>query len=297
MEASPTNLTAGDPITLRFRFTGKGTLDSLALPKFDWPDFKIYPPTSAVTNTDALGLEGTKTFEQIIVPQSSAVKEIPAFNFSYFDPEKKKFQSVSHPAIGIAVEPSPNPQQPTVAVKNEAGNAPAPEPTDIVHIKSSPGALVEMHPPLMFQPWFLSLQLVPVAAWCLLFLNRKRVEKLANDPKRQRRLRVADWVKTSLRELESLAGANRTEEFFATTFRILQEQLGERLDLPSTSITEAVLEEPGVSNRLPADLQVELRQLFGLCNQARYARDSKPGELAQLVPRIRSAITRLQELP
>jgi hypothetical protein len=290
-------LTAGDPITLRFHFTGKGTLDSLALPKFDWPDFKVYPPTSAITNTDALGLQGTKTFEQIIVPQSSAVKEIPAFNFSYFDPEKKKFESISHPAISLAVEPSPNPRQPTVAVKNEAGNTPVPEPTDIVHIKSSPGKLVDVRGPLMLQPWFLSVQFVPVAAWCLLLLNRKRVERLANDPKRQRRLRVADWVKNSLRELESLAASNRAEEFFASTFRILQEQLGERLDLPSTSITEAVLEDPGVSNRIPAEQQAELRQLFGLCNQARYARDSKPGELTQLVPRIRSAITHLQELP
>ncbi|MDB6041036.1 MAG: hypothetical protein JWM99_4877 [Verrucomicrobiales bacterium] len=297
VEASPTNLIAGDPITLHFRFAGKGTLDSLSLPQFDWPEFKIYPPTSNVTNTDTLGLEGTKTFEQIIVPQTSAVKEIPAFNFSYFDPEKKRFETVSHPAISLAVQASPNPQQPSVAVKTDAGSpTPQPEPTDIVHIKSDSGKLVALTPPLAFQPWFLSMQILPVAAWCLLLLNRKRIESLANDPKRQRRLRVSELVKNSLKELEVLAAANRTEEFFASTFRILQEQLGERLELPAASITEAVLDEPSVSNRVPADQLAELRQLFSLCNQARYARDSKPGELTQLVPRIRTAIAHLQEL-
>ena len=34
-----------------------------------------------------------------------------------------------------------------------------------------------------------------------------------------------------------------SDEFFAVLFRLLQEQLGERLDLPASAITEAVIEE------------------------------------------------------
>ena len=135
-----------------------------------------------------------------------------------------------------------------------------------------------------------------VAAWCLLLLNRRRLESLANDPKRQRRIRVDSLVKDALKQLDPFASANKTEEFFATVFRIFQEQLGERLDRPATSITEAVLDEPEVTKRIPAELIVELRRFFSLCNQARYAPDSKPGSLAQLIPSIRSAVSELQKL-
>ena len=34
-----------------------------------------------------------------------------------------------------------------------------------------------------------------------------------------------------------------SDQFFATLSRLLQEQLGERLDLPASAITEAVIEE------------------------------------------------------
>ncbi len=156
LEAGPTNLVAGDPITLRFQFTGKGNLDALSLPQFDWPEFKLYPPTSTITNTDLLGLEGTKTFEQIIVPQSGTVKEIPAFTFSFFDPEKKRFETINQPATALLVRPSPNQQQPSVAVKTDTVNpAPAPEPTDIVHIKTNPGRTIAGIQPLLFRPWYL----------------------------------------------------------------------------------------------------------------------------------------------
>ncbi len=140
------------------------------------------------------------------------------------------------------------------------------------------------------------MQLVPVAAWCLLLLNRRRLENLANDPKRQRRIRVASLVKDGLAQLDSLASANRAEEFFANVFRLLQEQLGEKLDRPAPSITEAMLDEPSVTERVPAELIAELRHLFGLCNQARYAPDSQPGALLQWVPRVRSAVNTLQKV-
>jgi hypothetical protein len=74
----------------------------------------------------------------------------------------------------------------------------------------------------------------------------------------------------------------------------MQEQLGERLDCPATAITEAVVDDP----RLGAspELQTALRELFQLCNQARYAPVRGVSELNSVAVRLEKAINELQAL-
>jgi len=77
----------------------------------------------------------------------------------------------------------------------------------------------------------------------------------------------------------------------------LQEQLGERLDLPASAITEAVVEERLQPLALDAELLANTRDLFQLCNQARYAPTQQPGELAALLPKVEATLRRLQDIP
>ena len=61
--AGPTNVAAGDPITVKVQISGRGALDALTLPEQTaWHDFKTYPPTTKVDTTDPLGLQGAKVF-------------------------------------------------------------------------------------------------------------------------------------------------------------------------------------------------------------------------------------------
>ena len=102
--AGPTNVAVGDPITLRVQITGRGALDALTLPEQpNWQDFKTYPATSKIESNDKLELQGAKTFEQVIVPQSTAIKELPPFLFSFFDPEQKRYRTLSQAAMPLVV--------------------------------------------------------------------------------------------------------------------------------------------------------------------------------------------------
>ena len=79
LSAGPTNVAAGDPVTVKVQISGRGAFDALTLPEQSaWSGFKTYPPTTKVETTDALGLQGTKTFEQVVVPQSADIKTLPA---------------------------------------------------------------------------------------------------------------------------------------------------------------------------------------------------------------------------
>jgi hypothetical protein len=96
--------------------------------------------------------------------------------------------------------------------------------------------------------------------------------------------------------LKRLAAANDAERFYALVFRLLQEQLGERLDLPSGAITEAIVEERLAPRGVPQDLQEAVSRLFRACNQARYAHQSTEQELQAWLPTVEATLGQLASL-
>ena len=294
--AGPTTVAVGDPITVRVQISGHGALDALTLPDQPaWRDFKAYPPTSKVATSDQLGLQGTKTFEQIVTPQNTDVHELPAFSFSFFDPGAKTYRTLTQPPVKLAVHSGGTTPAPMIAATKTA-NSPNPPPQDLLPIKEQFGAPVPPGPLLLTRPVFLAAQSLPVLAWLAAFVWRKRTDSLANNPRLRRQRRVAGLVQSGLNDLRQLAAENNSTEFFATLFRLLQEQLGERLDCPSSSITEAVIDERLVLLGTPEPILARLRELFQLCNQARYAPMRTSGELAAVIPQFEKAVRELQKV-
>ena len=298
LSAGPTNVAAGDPVTVKIQLSGRGAFDSLALPEQSaWHDFKTYPPTTKVETTDALGLQGTKTFEQVVVPQSPDVKALPAVSFSFFDPEQKSYRTLTQPAVPLVVRPGGSAPAPTVvAAANRVGQDNPPPTQDIVHIKPRLGVVAQIGPPLVQRSWFLALQAVPVLAWLSAVVWRRRADQLANNPRLRRRRQVAQIMRHGLLELRQHAAANKSDDFFATLVRLLQEQLGERLDLPASAITEAVIEEHLRPRGVPETTLASLRELFQTCNFARYAPIKTSQELAAIIPRFEATLRELQGL-
>jgi hypothetical protein len=297
VSAGPTNVAAGDPVTVKVQLTGRGALDSLALPEQTaWHDFKTYPPTTKVDTTDPLGLQGTKIFEQVVVPQNPEIKALPSVAFSFFDPDQKTYRTLTQPAIPLVVRPGGSTPAPVVAATTRTAPDNPPPTQDIVHIKPRLGVVAQIAPPLVQQPWFLALQAVPVLAWLSAVAWRRRAEMLANNPRLRRRRQVAQIVRQGLLDLRQLAADNKSDDFFATLVRLLQEQLGERLDVPASAITEAVIEERLRPRAVPETTLGSLRELFQTCNLARYAPIQTSQELAAIIPKLEAVLRDLQGL-
>ncbi|MGH9594299.1 MAG: BatD family protein, partial [Bryobacteraceae bacterium] len=295
--AGPTNVAVGDPITVRIQISGRGDLGSLTLPdQSAWRDFTVYPPTSKVGTTDSLGLQGTKTFEEIVAPQNSDVHELPPFSFSYFDPDTGNYRTLAEPPVALVVRSAGATPVPAIAGAQAASPQSPARPEDILPIKDDLGGLAQAGPPLITRPAFLALQTLPVLAWLAAFVWRKRADSLANNPRLRRQRQVAQRVRDGLDDLRRLATENNSDEFFATLFRLLQEQLGERLDSPASSITEAVIEERLAPLGMPEPALNALRELFQHCNQARYAPIRGSAELNSVVGQFEKVISELQEL-
>ncbi len=294
--AGPTTVTVGDPITVRVQISGRGALDAVTLPPQDaWQNFKTYPPTTKLETSDQFGFQGTKTFEQIVSPENPDVHELPPLTFSFFNPDDGRYHTLTEPAVPLTVKPAGASPMPTIAATKNA----APEnqtPQDILPIKENLGTLSQTKIPLVAQPVFLAAQSVPVLAFLAAFIWRKRADMLANNPRLRRQRAVAQLVASGMDDLKKYAAANQPDEFFATLFRLLQEQLGERLDCPASAITENVIEEHAVLRGAPKATLDALREQFQLCNQARYAPVRGTSELNSVATQFEKLIGQLREV-
>jgi len=295
-DAGPTTVGVGDPITLKVRIAGRGSFDTVMLPtnnEAEWREFKTYPPTSKLEATDPMQMEGSKYFEQVITPMNAEIKEIPAFNFSFFDPEARQFRTLTRPAIPLTVHATAATPQPTIISTGTPPPEAQEQGDEIIHIKPMLGTVQTIRPPLIEQPGFWVLQALPPLAWICAFGLRKRKENLANNPRLRRQRQVAQMVRDGMAELPRTAQAHDADKFYATVLRLLQEQLGERLDLPAPAITEAALDEV---KDLNAETSALLRELFHACNQYRYTPEHTTQEMASLIPKVKNAIQHVQAM-
>lgn len=284
--ASPTNVAVGDPVTVKVEISGNSLLDSLILPPQPaWKEFRVYPPTSKLENANALGLGGRKIFEQVVVPQSTEVRQVPPFQFTFFDTAAGVYRTLTGPVFPLIVRPS--------ASGMPIGPVEETNQVDIVHIKPELGAVTLAQAPLLARPGFLALQLLPVAVWLALLARRKHLDRLANNPRLRRRREADKAIAAGLSELPKLAAPPTAQEFFAAVFRLLQERLGERLNLPASAITESVIDERLRPAGVEEDVLKDLGELFQICNQARYAPKATPKEFAETTAQLKRVLDAL----
>jgi hypothetical protein len=95
----------GEASRVRITIRGHGNFPLITEPVIEWPD-NIEASEPVVTeqlNHYVYPLAGTKTFEYTILSNRDGQFEIPAVRFSYFDPSKKKYRSVTSNSVSFDV--------------------------------------------------------------------------------------------------------------------------------------------------------------------------------------------------
>jgi len=83
------NVILGDALTFRFKVKGRGNLKWIdAAPNLTISGARVFPPrTISDLRTTRQGIEGSKTWEFVVVPEKTGSYEIPSVSFPYFDPQ------------------------------------------------------------------------------------------------------------------------------------------------------------------------------------------------------------------
>jgi len=127
----------GQPLTLVMEISGKGNMDIVSPPAIgEGKDYILYEPILK-EQTDSY-----KIFEQVLIPKTTAFKQVPAIAFSFFDPAKDAYRTISKGPLSVKVIEAHEAKEAEIQEKVEAAKTlPKKEAIgrDIIYIKDAPG--------------------------------------------------------------------------------------------------------------------------------------------------------------
>jgi hypothetical protein len=258
---------AGDPITLRLEVRGSGDFDRVSAPMLAGGNgWKTYPPKSTFQAADSANYKGSKTFEQVVIPQDDSVREIPEVRFSFFDPKTRQYETRTTPPMRVAVTGTPAPANlATAASAPTAGGSAAAAAADLVPNKVEPGGFVATLRPVFLDPWFVAAQGLPLCALAggLLFVRRQR--RFAADPRLARASAAERAIHAELARMDQAMRQRSSAEFFLSARGALQQRLGERWNVRPETITLAE-----ITSRMNGAGE-GIRPIFEMADQASYS--------------------------
>ena len=262
----------GDPVTLKMSVGGEGNLSSIIMPALKADSrFKVYDPQIKEEN-------GKKILEQVIMPKTDQMTEIPAIHFSYFDPDKKEYQSIVQGPFSLQVKKTENKDEFKVVgfdqtAKTSASIPPVSEEIgqDILFIKDQPGHFRSSLARLDRNPFFILAWVLVSLLWVGLafFYNWKK--RIQTDVVYARRLRAPKKARDGIEAAQKFLKADKQKNFYDTLHKTLQEYLGDKFHFPAAGVTPEVLEKKIKDHRMNEDILKKVRIIFDECEMVRYA--------------------------
>jgi BatD DUF11 like domain len=101
-----TKLALGEAATLRFKVEGTGNLKWIdKAPEVVVPGAKVYPPqVKSDLKSSPSGISGSRTWEFVVVPETTGNLEVPALTFAYFDSAAGRTTSATTAPLTMQVE-------------------------------------------------------------------------------------------------------------------------------------------------------------------------------------------------
>jgi hypothetical protein len=270
-KVSPEEVLAGNPVTLTLSIEGRGNLRSVAPPEIsELKGFRAFEPkTEEKSRAGASGLEGKKSWEYVLVPESSGVKEVGPWRFQYFDPEEKRYVTASVGPLQLKVTGD------AIAATSGLGGGIAPrgEVTvlreDIRYLKPAPARLGAASRPFQQSPLFYASLAAPVV-WnlaLLLYLRRQEKEKTHSHLFRSRR--AHRMARRRLKKAAKLASEG-SKDFYDEIAVALYRYVGDKSATSPSGLTSAAIDSILAERLVPEALRRSFQEVFGKCEEARF---------------------------
>jgi hypothetical protein len=295
VSAAPTEVTAGDPITLRMMLNGSGNVGEAEPPQLvNTNGFRTYETHPGKSESGGPGSTTiAKSFEQVLIPNDAHVRAVPAVVFSYFDPQTRRYETARTDPIALVVRPPQNPARQEVFAAGTPGQHVAPEEKlghDIVYIKDDPGGLSPRADHWYGSPFFWLWQPVPLLLFVAAVWYDRRRQRLSGDVRYARFSRAGRQAHRGLATAEKALANGESAAFYDAVSRTMQEYLSAKLDLPPGAIDADAVASRGV----PADSVQHIAEVFATCEQIRFAPSSSDGDMRGVLALARQIVRRLE---
>jgi len=293
IEHGASQLKSGDAFNLKMNIQGKGNLKLVEKPSLQMPaEIEIYDPQEKENlQVNAGGMSGTKTFDYLLIPRAGGSFTLGPFSFTYFDPLRKSYQTITSAAIKLEVEKSAGDQ--TYIARSGAQSGTQVIASDIRFNKTQSSPLVPIADRgFLFSPLFYFFATLPPLFLLGLMVYRKR-QKFKNENKGIFKVKEAgSLAKKRLHTAKEFEKSGKTEEFYAETLRALYGYLGDKLQIPVSELNRSNLIERLNAHSVSPELENQVVGILNTCEMARYS----PGSVSAMSDVYDSAVLVITEL-
>ena len=283
-----TGLKTYSAATYRYIISGTGNIKYIKAPEVKFPDqFDVYDPKSDAQVNDAAGdMSGKVVLDYTFIPQYAGEFDIPASEFTYFDPEAGKYVTVTVPGRHLTVAKGEGQPSNHYRMKN----------MDIRPIKGGDLGLKKTHGYIVdhwtYWLWFVLPLLALVA---LLLYYRKQLKERA-DVRRMRSKRASKVAQRRLKAARGFASRGDRSGFYAEMLNALWGYMSDKLSIPVSELSKdninAELEHYGIDEAL----RKASMDLIDKCEFAQYAPELASGDMNAVLTEAAEVIDQLERV-
>ena len=260
-----------EPVTLKVMVSGEGNINLLDPPQMQIPNgFEKYEPKISTNVSRGGVISGKKNFELLVIPRVSGNFEIPAMQFTFFNPRKKIYQTESSPAYQIIVEQgSAEYSGGTSGLSKEEIKLLS---QDIRFIKTDFSDVTKKIKPvensLLVDLGLYSLPLLVLLGF--LFWKQKQ-EKLSGNITLLKNLRAEKIAKARLKTAAKYLKEQNDTLFFAEISLAVYGYLEDKLSINKADFTVEAAISRLLINEVDEDMIAEMRFILEKCEFVRFA--------------------------
>lgn len=278
-EASPSNLNSGDALAMNLTVSGTGNLEQMLAPELDLPETWRILETNSEFQQDNLRF-GNRIFSWTVIVEGDGLVDFPAIEFSYFNPQTRRYESRQTAPIALDIAPSAQQTEVTIEVSPIAVETVfVPE---LLQVRS--GLL-----PFTLPTWFWILWIFPPLfsffVWLLTRPKSENVKKQAKTRKRSGSRALKDLKKT-LEQAQSLEPKTAYQEIAGSIYTYLGSKTGEIVS--NNNVSEVLIDYPG-------NYRKALLSCLEEANSGQYAPIGEE-DVNRLVQRVLRVCTAIEEV-
>lgn len=285
-------LKTNESFTMKLVLEGHGNIKLAQIPEPRFPEgFETYDPKET-DETEAIGgqTRGTKSKEYFAVPRHVGDFVIPAIPFSYFDPSKGAYQTITIPETKLHIEKGESTQDTTVSGLSNREDVKYID-QDIRYLKSA-----QSHTPLSTDSWNNSWWLFIVVALLLLsaITIDKKLEADNADTASNRSRKAGKTAQRYLKLASKMRSKGEASAYYEALLKGLSDYLSAKFHIPLSELSKenirATMSEQGVADELTDEAINTLSAL----ELARYT-PSESEERTELYDRATEVIEGIQK--
>ena len=274
-----------EPLTITVNLTGEGNFDLLPDPAWpDMPGWRTFDATpKTISRIDDGLLIGRRTYERTLVPREAGDFTIPPVSFTYFDPSKDRYETISTDPIPVAVAEGTAPPPP-----DTTGDSVERQATDIRHIKPAPGSLAVASDPLHERGIYWAAAAIPaIVLAAAIGWRRMKVAASRTSP--------SDRAHRRARRMLRMARKAGSDPYVAAG-DALAAYIGDKLGQPLSGLTHDALSRLLLSRGADPDLVDRVEACLNASEGGRFAPGNEgPESGAELVKETSVVLSALEK--